>query len=702
LPDRTSPPATPERGAHDAERKEPTDPDQLFREVWGEFSPEIFKRCLAWMDGRRADADEAFSRTALQVFRKLPLHARNIVDLRSWLLRLTRNVCMSLHRETRRRREEALEPDADSLRWEIEIAADPNDPERSYLQKELLVFLERSIGGLPERLRQTVWGRLQFDSDCEIADHLAINETNVRKRMQEARRILARRLEDYRSGTARMPSQPEASAWSSFPAREASDGITRAIQPLQIRLASGVEIDALLRLHFVPRRASPRRRAGLERYVEEHPGGWKRCLELAQERMVAGEIERAVPLLERVVGQQPRLARAWIDLVAIYRLMGEPATAQVLCDGAVAILPDAAESDLLRGLAESIRGRHRSAEQAFEAAARRDPANPEPLLALAEARLTVGRPADALAAIERALAVAPDDVVALTLGWEAMHLAGRSAEARRRNRRALELDPAHPLALARWGETEFRHAPASPEEAPRLKSLVRLAATRADARRSLGLWLAGQGGARRAASWFAALLERRPRYAQGWVEYARLLDELGLAAEAARAMARARELHTPARTVDLLACRIFARAGLAEEAIGLADDLLARWGSAWDVAATAAWVLVALGREPSRALALSATAVERQPCLPAAWIEHASLLLRLERPAEARAALETAWVLLPEDGGELAATVALELARLHRRLGDPESASLWARRHLAAAGAQFHAPAATDVSGKQA
>jgi hypothetical protein len=140
------------------------------------------------------------------------------------------------------------------------------------------------------------------------------------------------------------------------------------------------------------------------------------------------------------------------------------------------------------------------------------------------------------------------------------------------------------------------------------------------------------------------------------------------------------------RDLGLFSCRLAARAELEDRARSEIDDLLRRYGEAWDTAATSAWTLTFLGREPARALELSGIAVACQPHLPAAWIEHGRILARWAQPREAAEAFATAWELLTRgDGYDLAAPAALDLADLHLRLGDHETAGLWARRALAAA-----------------
>jgi hypothetical protein len=156
------------------------------------------------------------------------------------------------------------------------------------------------------------------------------------------------------------------------------------------------------------------------------------------------------------------------------------------------------------------------------------------------------------------------------------------------------------------------------------------------------------------------------------------LDALGRPLAALQELDVARTLQTGSREVDLFACRLAVRASLRERALQECEGLLARYGDAWDTAGTAAWALANLGRT-SRAAELSQSAVERQPGLPAAWLEHGRMLTPCKSLRKAIAATEMGWSLIPAgDGFYLATLAAIDLSVLHRRLSYPDWARQWA------------------------
>jgi tetratricopeptide (TPR) repeat protein len=421
-------------------------------------------------------------------------------------------------------------------------------------------------------------------------------------------------------------------------------------------LPSGVEVEGLLALRLPLEQRS---------FLEE------------------GRIEEAIQHLERTVEQQPRQLSARLDLIAIYRLQQRPAAAAEACERALAA-HEGPVVPFLQGLHAQCVGRCAEAEQAFLKAGETMPESAAPWTALAEIQLATGRPAEAADSLDAALLRCPTDVAALTLGAEALRLLGRSAEARRRNARALEIDSANPLALERTLAADARRAGGrlAPEGAV-WEAVERSARTRTAAR-SLLSYIRVCGGDLAGAGEMALLVSERPQLLQAHIERARLLDALGRPLAALQEIDIARTLRPHSRELALLACRVAVRAGLACRALAECEDLLTRYGDAWDITSTVAWALVNLGWR-RRGTGMSQAALERQIRLPVAWLEHGRVLARAERLREAVVATEVGWSLLPRDDGfDLAAPAALDLSVLYRRLRNPERASQWAGQALEA------------------
>ncbi len=664
--------------------------DRTFADAWEKHSPELQRCCRVWMGSYQADADEAFSRASFRIYRELPRRYSKVENLRAWLLRLTYNVCMDLYRNRQRRREEIVEldsipPEPGEMMPQLSPLA--ADPERSYLQKELLELMSRAVDDLPERLRQTVRCYLASDSYRETADRLAINEANARKRMQEARAILRRRRSDYLAGIAGgpKPGRPDPGLPTARPKGQVPDllsAVSETVAPTWrvfavTRPPSAEQPQSVLFLGVAPRKPSRRRRQALRRYIDRYPTGWTKRLELGAQLRHEGRLEEAIPHLEVAVEKQPRRCEPWLELAAVHLLQGRPVTAAAIYQQGIGSVSGAA-AHFLRGLMERCRGRLKQATQAFEAARQASPESPVPLIALADLWLSAGCPTEAVLALDVALAVEPDNMVALTLGHQELRLAGRSFEAESRAARAFDLDRSNRVARVLWFEARCRATSgrfaAGSIERRQLNKLRRMASTQADACRCYALWLFYRGDLAEAEHQLARLVGERPGERQGWVEYARLLDRLGKTEQAVKAIDQACTLRPPNRNLELLRCRLWTRAGLGRRVRCQIEDLLNRHGDAWDVTSTAAWALSTLGLEPERALALSQTASDLQPNLAAAWFEHGRVLASWDRPREAAAALEKAWKLLSDDDGpDLARPAALDFAAVQRRSNNLDS-----------------------------
>lgn len=169
-----------------------------FWTIWSQHQNYLESRCLTWMNRNRIDADEALSLAMLKAWEKMPKYAEKITNPKAWLIRLTHNLCVDIHRE--RQKEEMLGDD------EGQIPISQDIPELSVMQSELEMYIRHAIDSLPQKLRD-VFSLYSYQemSYADIAQHLAISNPNVRKRMQKAREILQKQVETYFLGLDNSP-----------------------------------------------------------------------------------------------------------------------------------------------------------------------------------------------------------------------------------------------------------------------------------------------------------------------------------------------------------------------------------------------------------------------------------------------------------------------------------------------------------------
>lgn len=173
-------------------------PSLYFWSVWTQHQTYLLQRCRYWMGGNQANAEDALSQAMLKAWERWP--ASQLRDPRAWLIRLTHNHCVDLHRKSGR---QAISTDqietATSAETKIHV------PEETILQDELKQVLHKEIHNLPSKLQIAVsLYYLQERTTQEIAQQLSISENNVHKRLQKARARLRPRLDQYLYSSRRM------------------------------------------------------------------------------------------------------------------------------------------------------------------------------------------------------------------------------------------------------------------------------------------------------------------------------------------------------------------------------------------------------------------------------------------------------------------------------------------------------------------
>ncbi|MCV3216440.1 RNA polymerase sigma factor [Plectonema radiosum NIES-515] len=64
-----------------------------------EYRDELYRCCLKWMNGNRIDAEDALSDAMLKAWEKVQKYVGEIANFKAWLIRVTHNLCIDIHRE---------------------------------------------------------------------------------------------------------------------------------------------------------------------------------------------------------------------------------------------------------------------------------------------------------------------------------------------------------------------------------------------------------------------------------------------------------------------------------------------------------------------------------------------------------------------------------------------------------------------------
>ena len=173
---------------------------KAFWSLWLQHQDYLYFRCITWMGGNRKDAEEALSRATIKAWEKLPIHAEKITNPKAWLTRMTHNLCVDIHRERQRQASnvEDIEIVSENENENSTLMLSGQTPDSLMLEEEMEEHIRQAIEILPSRLQEPFVLRFyQEMSYPEIAEKLAISNSNVRKRIQQAREALQRQLREY-------------------------------------------------------------------------------------------------------------------------------------------------------------------------------------------------------------------------------------------------------------------------------------------------------------------------------------------------------------------------------------------------------------------------------------------------------------------------------------------------------------------------
>ena len=245
-------------------------------------------------------------------------------------------------------------------------------------------------------------------------------------------------------------------------------------QLVAVTQPSGVTLNAQLVLEQKPTRQQMKLTT-LNKYVQQHPRGWKKRLELAELLYTMGHWQEASEQYRQVLDRQPHLLDVQLQLGKILHLLARDAEAIAIYERALFSSRRAATSAHIQGLIEICRQRYQAAVPCFERAAKLEPDNVAHWYALAQAHGQLASPVAMLKALESILNLNPEDVIALTQSYEPLLAVGDFQAASQHVQQAVDLAPEHVPALKRWADHRCRLGLVSGEEGKQTRKLIRAA-----------------------------------------------------------------------------------------------------------------------------------------------------------------------------------------------------------------------------------
>jgi len=164
--------------------------DLIVRQYWRKVFNVAYK-----FVGRHDEAEDLAQDIFLKVFKSLDTFDRR-ANFQTWLISVSRNLCIDHYRSVRKERE-TINRDVNAS--ELSPASPDEGPVAAMEQQDRVVLLRQALAALPESLRTAVLMRdIQERSYQEIAETLRLPEGTVKSRINRGRTELARQIRKLR------------------------------------------------------------------------------------------------------------------------------------------------------------------------------------------------------------------------------------------------------------------------------------------------------------------------------------------------------------------------------------------------------------------------------------------------------------------------------------------------------------------------
>jgi RNA polymerase sigma-70 factor (ECF subfamily) len=145
--------------------------------------------------GTHDEAEDLAQDIFLKIFKSLDTFDRR-ANFQTWLISVSRNLCIDHYRSVRKERE-TINRDVDAST--LSPASPDQSPFAAIEQRDRVMLLREALAALPESLRTAVLMRdIQERSYQEIADALGLPEGTVKSRINRGRAELARQIRKLR------------------------------------------------------------------------------------------------------------------------------------------------------------------------------------------------------------------------------------------------------------------------------------------------------------------------------------------------------------------------------------------------------------------------------------------------------------------------------------------------------------------------
>lgn len=165
----------------------PNDSPEPCVEAWVSSRELLFRLCLRWMRGHRADAEDLLSEACLRAIENARRQRSEIDNPISFCATIIANRARDLKRRARSGRRSF---ELTTLHGERQAVTEGSSPDDVLCHREALLAVDERLRALPHAQQSALWMRTLGVEYPQIAGRLGTSEQNVRKLVQIARASL--------------------------------------------------------------------------------------------------------------------------------------------------------------------------------------------------------------------------------------------------------------------------------------------------------------------------------------------------------------------------------------------------------------------------------------------------------------------------------------------------------------------------------
>lgn len=300
-----------------------------FWEQWKEHEPFLLALCRQWARGSELDARELLSAGMLHAFEGVNGLKDEIGNHRAWFAKVLRNYCIDHQRKQSRHPQIKVDPEVLVPIIDQQLRGQQVSVEGTFIREERYQHLLGRVDGLPKRLREAMVLRACQDlSYQEIASQLHISSENARKRVELARKKLRSNARIEKQGLGRHKSEKTEVEAILATSRTEVDSNHLAL-PIMIQ-SEGLRFEIPVFLQRKPIRVA-QKEATLRKYIEKHPGGWKKELEYGLLCWSMGKAKQSLQLLKRTFYKHASIHQVVLTYLSLLAAVKDWKALQMAC-----------------------------------------------------------------------------------------------------------------------------------------------------------------------------------------------------------------------------------------------------------------------------------------------------------------------------------------------------------------------------------